>query len=209
MLWLIAAGIPVAAADDAAQVIYQHKDKYGDVVFTDKEFHSGRSGKSLHKTWKGWVERDSSLQKPRRNSSGRRAAYDWKRNQQHYDHHIRALGSRYGVSHILIHAVITAESAYNPEAISSAGAVGLMQLMPGTAKRYGVVDRTDPYENMRAGVNYLSDLLHLFDNDVNLALAAYNAGENAVQRYGNRIPPYRNLLCARFSISKKLSMAAG
>jgi soluble lytic murein transglycosylase-like protein len=90
----------------------------------------------------------------------------------------------------LLHAVIRTESAYNPAALSSAGAVGLMQLMPGTAKRYGVPDIWDPVENLRGGARYLRDLLDLFGNDLRLALAAYNAGENAVIKYGNRIPPY-------------------
>jgi len=90
----------------------------------------------------------------------------------------------------LIHAVVRAESAYRSDAISSAGAVGLMQLMPATAERYGVSDREDPAQNLRGGTEYLRDLLEMFDNDLRLALAAYNAGENAVIRYGNKIPPY-------------------
>jgi len=90
----------------------------------------------------------------------------------------------------LIHAVVRAESAYRHDAVSSKGAVGLMQLMPATAQRYGVNNRTDPAQNLRGGSEYLRDLLQMFDNDLQLALAAYNAGENAVIRYGNRIPPY-------------------
>jgi soluble lytic murein transglycosylase-like protein len=65
-----------------------------------------------------------------------------------------------------------------------------MQLMPATAERYGVVDRSDPEQNVQGGVAYLRDLLELFESDLRLALAAYNAGENAVMRYGNAIPPY-------------------
>jgi soluble lytic murein transglycosylase-like protein len=90
----------------------------------------------------------------------------------------------------LIHAVIRAESAYQADAVSSKGAVGLMQLMPATAERYGVIDRSDPEQNVQGGVAYLRDLLELFESDLRLALAAYNAGENAVMRYGNAIPPY-------------------
>jgi soluble lytic murein transglycosylase-like protein len=90
----------------------------------------------------------------------------------------------------LIHAVVRAESAYRHDAVSSKGAVGLMQLMPATAERYGVDNRTDPAQNLRGGSEYLRDLLEMFDNDLQLALAAYNAGENAVIRYGRRIPPY-------------------
>lgn len=91
----------------------------------------------------------------------------------------------------LVHAVIRAESAYRADAVSPKGAVGLMQLMPATAKRFGVIDRRDPEQNLRGGTAYLRKLLTLFDSDLQLALAAYNAGENAVIRYGNAIPPYR------------------
>ncbi len=90
----------------------------------------------------------------------------------------------------LVHAVVRAESAYRADAESHKGAVGLMQLMPATAKRYGVVNRRDPAQNLRGGTEYLRDLLVMFDNDLQLALAAYNAGENAVIRYGHKIPPY-------------------
>jgi hypothetical protein len=90
----------------------------------------------------------------------------------------------------LIHAVVRAESAYRSDAVSSKGAVGLMQLMPATAQRYGVDDRSDPAQNLRGGSEYLRDLLVMFENDLQLALAAYNAGENAVIRYGRQIPPY-------------------
>ncbi len=94
----------------------------------------------------------------------------------------------------LIHAVISAESGYNPLARSRKGAAGLMQLMPETAKRYGVKNRLDPTQNISGGARYLRDLIRLFNNDVQLAVAAYNAGENAVVRYGNRIPPYQETM---------------
>jgi len=92
----------------------------------------------------------------------------------------------------LIHAVITAESNYNPNAVSDKGAVGLMQLMPDTARRYGVKGKEmrHPEKNITAGAQYLSDLIRMFDGDLKLALAGYNAGENVVLRYGRRVPPY-------------------
>jgi soluble lytic murein transglycosylase-like protein len=90
----------------------------------------------------------------------------------------------------LLHAVITVESAYNPQAKSPKGATGLMQLMPDTAKRYGVTDLLNPLENLRAGARYLRDLLGMFNNNLRLVLAAYNAGEGAVIRSGNAIPNY-------------------
>jgi len=91
----------------------------------------------------------------------------------------------------LLQAVIAAESGYDPNAVSSKGAVGLMQLMPETAQRYGVSNIYDPAQNVHAGARYLRDLIRKFNDDLSLALAAYNAGEDAVIRYGNRIPPYR------------------
>lgn len=90
----------------------------------------------------------------------------------------------------LVHAVIATESGYNPAARSDKGAMGLMQLMPETARRYCVNDPYDPVQNLRGGSQYLRDLLQRYNNDVTLALAAYNAGEGAVAKYGNRIPPY-------------------
>lgn len=104
---------------------------------------------------------------------------------------IHAAARETNVDPALIHAVISVESGYNPAARSSAGAVGLMQLMPGTAKRYGVKDRLDPAQNIRGGARYLRDLKVLFDDNLNLVLAAYNAGEDAVMKHGRRIPPYR------------------
>ncbi len=91
----------------------------------------------------------------------------------------------------LLYAVIAAESAYNPAALSSKGAIGFMQLLPETARRYGVADIHDTRQNIRGGARYLADLLRLFNNDTRLALAAYNAGENAVLRYGGKVPPFR------------------
>lgn len=90
----------------------------------------------------------------------------------------------------LLHAVIAVESGYNPRARSPKGAMGLMQLMPDTARRYAVDNAWEPLQNLRGGARYLKDLIALFGNDLTLALAAYNAGEKAVERAGNRIPPF-------------------
>jgi len=89
----------------------------------------------------------------------------------------------------LVHSIIQVESAYDPNAISRKGAMGLMQLVPGTAKRFGVANPFDPRQNIEGGVSYLKYLLDMFDGDVTLALAAYNAGENSVLRYGG-IPAF-------------------
>lgn len=103
---------------------------------------------------------------------------------------IESASKTHGVDKALVHAVISAESGYNPGAVSRAGARGLMQLMPDTAKRYGVQNIHDPWENIVGGVRYLRDLLTMFNGNLELTLAAYNAGENAVIRAGNRVPPY-------------------
>lgn len=97
---------------------------------------------------------------------------------------------QHGLDPNLLHAMIRVESGYNPRALSAKGARGLMQLMPATARRFGVADAFNPKENVRAGAEYVQWLLNLFQGDVELALAAYNAGENAVIRAGYRIPPY-------------------
>jgi hypothetical protein len=107
-----------------------------------------------------------------------------------YSSIIDAASKTHGVDGALVHAVITAESGYNAAAVSKAGARGLMQLMPDTAARYGVHNIHDPRENINGGVRYLRDLITMFNGNIELAVAAYNAGENAVIRAGNRIPPY-------------------
>jgi soluble lytic murein transglycosylase-like protein len=108
-----------------------------------------------------------------------------------FNGHILAAARETQVDVALIRAVISVESGYNASARSRAGAVGLMQLMPGTAKRYGVRNRLDPAQNIHGGARYLRDLQVMFDNNLQLVLAAYNAGEFAVMKYGRRIPPYR------------------
>ena len=124
-------------------------------------------------------------------SSNRALALPVKANVAALAPHIEKEAKEAGVDVALVHAVITAESGYNPTAVSRAGAQGLMQLMPATAKRYAVKNAFDPKQNIRGGTRYLRDLLVQFDNNIELAVAAYNAGENAVIRHGMRIPPYR------------------
>ncbi len=111
-------------------------------------------------------------------------------NRQIYSPHINRIAHQNGLDPALMHAVISAESSYNPRAVSPAGARGLMQLMPATAQRFGVRDSFDPIANMEGGAKYLRWLLNHFNGNVELALAGYNAGEGAVRRHGG-IPPYR------------------
>lgn len=102
---------------------------------------------------------------------------------------IAAAARQYGVEEAIVRAIIHAESAYNPTALSRAGAQGLMQLMPPTAARFGVTDSYDAAQNIRGGVQYLAWLLKRFNGDLTLAAAGYNAGEGAVARHGG-VPPY-------------------
>ena len=108
-----------------------------------------------------------------------------------YDPIIERAAASTSVAPDLLRAVIVVESGFNARAVSKKGAVGLMQLMPETARRYGASDRYDPRQNVHAGARYLRSLIDRYDQDLELALAAYNAGEDAVDRYGGQIPPYR------------------
>jgi|SoiMetStandDraft_2_1073263.scaffolds.fasta_scaffold12473_4 soluble lytic murein transglycosylase-like protein len=102
---------------------------------------------------------------------------------------IQRLAQQYSVDPHLVRAIITVESNFDPHAVSRAGAQGLMQLMPDTAVRYRVENPFDPHANIEGGIRYLRDLLRLFPSDLRHVLAAYNAGEGAVQQYGG-MPPY-------------------
>lgn len=106
------------------------------------------------------------------------------------DEIIVAAATRYGVEPLLLFSVMHQESAFNSQAVSPKGAQGLMQLMPATAARFGVKNILDPEQNIHAAAQYLRFLLDLFNGDVSLALAGYNAGEGAVKKYGYAVPPY-------------------
>jgi soluble lytic murein transglycosylase-like protein len=127
---------------------------------------------------------------------------DWLARSAQYDGVIRGAAQAATIQAALVRAVIVVESGFNPRAVSKKGAIGLMQLQPATAKRYGVKNIYDPEQNVRAGAHYLSDLLARFDSNLELALAAYNAGEEAVERYGRRVPPFRETLAYVPSVMK-------
>lgn len=112
------------------------------------------------------------------------------KNKKKFSPIIAKAAKKHSIDEKLIHAVIQTESAYNEKAISSAGAVGLMQLMPATAKRYGVSNRNNASQNIDGGTRYIKDLQKMFDSNLRLVLASYNAGEGAVKKYKNSIPPY-------------------
>ena len=179
------AGMLLAAGPLYAE-IYKYQDWDGNLLFSDKPMKGpyrllGRVGEEYESTL-GTTETVTAA-----------TLFDneaYRKRIELYTPLINATARLVRLRPELLHAVIRAESSYDPNAISKAGAVGLMQLMPATAARYGVSDRYDPVSNLRAGAHYLRDLLELFDDNLRLAVAAYNAGENAVIRNGYAIPPY-------------------
>ena len=114
----------------------------------------------------------------------------WSTGNSKIDGLIRTYGAQYGVDPYLIYCLMSQESSFITGATSPKGAQGLMQLMPGTAARYGVSNPYDVAQNIKGGTRYLKDLLTMFNGRVDLALAGYNAGEGAVMKYGNKVPPY-------------------
>ena len=124
-------------------------------------------------------------------ADARRAAA-WLVRSVEYDAAIMRAAGAANVQAELVRAVIVVESGFNPRAISRRGAIGLMQLLPSTARRYGAFNAFDPEQNIVAGAHYLADLItHYGADKLDLVLAAYNAGEGAVQRYGNHVPPFK------------------
>jgi soluble lytic murein transglycosylase-like protein len=123
-----------------------------------------------------------------------------------YDETVRRIAAEHALSPQLIHSVIKVESNYNARAVSSKGALGLMQLIPATARRFGVSDAFDPAENIQGGARYLRYLLDLYNDNYPLALAAYNAGEAAVARYGG-VPPFAETRNYVILVRRQLELA--
>lgn len=153
--------------------IYRYEDEEGIIHFTDAPTDK------RFKIFMRDLKKDKQL----------RTKFSNITNSAEYENIIRECAGKYGVNSSLIKAVIQAESGYNPKAVSRAGASGLMQLMPGTARSLKVGNSFDPNDNVEGGVKYLRFLLDTFRGDVSLALAAYNAGLNKVAKFGG-IPPY-------------------
>lgn len=141
----------------------------------------------------------------------KRAMFDVRKSQTEYSHTkkydvlIASSAKKYGVKQKLIKAVIYAESGFRQDAVSPKGAMGLMQLMPATAKFLGVKDAYDPQQNIEGGTKYLSQLLDTYSGNTHLVLAAYNAGEKAVTKY-NGVPPYKE---TQEYVAKITDMLAG
>jgi soluble lytic murein transglycosylase-like protein len=163
--------------------IYRSVDRNGTAMFTNVVPTEGR--------WELYVKTKPTPARAEPAYDARRFTVD---NRSRYASQIQAAAAANNVEAALIRAVISVESGYNPSAVSRTGAIGLMQLMPETASRYNVADSHDPAQNISGGAQYLRDLLRMFNYDLRLAIAAYNAGEQAVMKYGNRIPPYRETL---------------
>jgi soluble lytic murein transglycosylase-like protein len=169
-LAIAVAVVSLAQAADAQ--IYVYKDSYGRTFFTDAPPHDGFT--PYHS--KAYLNRVST-------PSGKAAVL------KSFDPAIRRASRQHGVSAALVKAVIAAESGFDPLALSRRGAQGLMQLMPETAAQLGVDDVYDPWQNIDGGTRYLCELIDRFPGELELALAAYNAGPEAVRQYQG-VPPY-------------------
>ena len=198
-LALAAAG---AGAAPARADVWAHVDAQGVAHFADEQlderyqlFFRGEGG---FDTAGGVTPRAVAV--PTTSASKLLAYFEISPRFRQVKHHLREAAREHGIEFELLQALIATESGFDPLAVSPKGAVGLMQIMPATAERYGVVGDgktpvarklTDPRTNVRTGARYLRDLIRMFPGQLELALAAYNAGEGAVQRAGNRIPNYR------------------
>jgi soluble lytic murein transglycosylase-like protein len=175
-LALVIAGV-VSAAPASAQ-IYTWRDANGHLVLSNVRTESGAPAAAATYA----VPRAETVRATRYVAADR----GWQ-----YENLISEHSLLNGVRSDLVRAVMQVESAFNPNAISPKGAMGLMQLMPATMRQYGVLNAFNPAENVRAGVAYLRDLLDRYSNNEELALAAYNAGPGAVDKHGQAVPPYR------------------
>lgn len=186
----------------AAADVYAYHGANGERILTDKKINNKRY--RLVKVYKT-RKTPKSPKKIATNKSSRSGVSGKKRKQKTYQcgdksfisqqqkayqHVIRSYAAKYGVEEALIYSVVKQESCFNEKALSRAGAIGLMQLMPATASHLKVKDPWNPEQNIHGGVKYLSRMLKRFKGNKKYALAAYNAGPGKVERYGG-IPPYR------------------
>lgn len=159
-----------------AQNIYQCYEPDGSVIFTDKK--QKNCSVFIRVTDRKVVDRQVKFVKPVRV------------NPDEYNEYIKEAASTFNLPEYLIRAVMAVESSFNPYAVSPKGAEGLMQLMPSTARDMEVKDSFSPKDNIMGGARYLRFLANMFNGDLVLILAAYNAGHTAVRKYGNKIPPF-------------------
>jgi soluble lytic murein transglycosylase-like protein len=180
----------MCGAQAATDPVYSSVGTNGKLVLSNSEEHVGSRLVLAGHTEQTWafrkrfrLQQDNSAEIPRRSRQPKQVAAE-------IASLIEAAAARAGLDADLVKAVVLVESGFRPSAQSSAGAVGLMQVIPATGKRFGVFNLHDPASNLYAGTTYLAYLLKYFKGDVRLALAGYNAGEGAVVKHGYRIPPY-------------------
>jgi hypothetical protein len=173
---LLVAAVVLCTASPALAQIYSWRDADGKLVLSDKP-RPDQGQQTTYEVHGSGSTRATMPQVARDKSAP-------------YDASINTHAERIGVAADLVRAVIQVESAFNPAAVSNKGAMGLMQLMPATAQELGVKNPFDPDQNIRGGVTYLKQLLNRYDNKVELALAAYNAGIGNVEKYGD-VPPFK------------------
>jgi soluble lytic murein transglycosylase-like protein len=172
----LGAGAPVCRAD-----IYAYTDHAGTTHFTD---HPDDPRYKL-------ILRTPIVPATVQSADAKRAS-SWLARSVEYDAAITRAATEAKIRPELVRAVIVVESGFNPRAISHRGAIGLMQLLPATARHYGAFNAFDPEQNIHAGARYLADLIARYGGEkLELVLAAYNAGEDAVEKYGRRVPPYK------------------
>jgi len=159
-----------------------------DVEKSDKELADARA--KVEEVAKQIAEANKPPVVPEIAANGAASNANWTTGNARIDSLIRFYGNQHGVDPFLIYCLMSQESKFTSGAVSPKGAMGLMQLMPGTAARYGVTNPYDVAQNIAGGTRYLKDLLKMFNGRVDLALAGYNAGEGAVMKYGYTIPPY-------------------
>src|ERR1700734_858913 len=179
---VLVAGALFALSTPLHAQIATQVDDHGKLVFVNGDSPNARRGSTISPTASG----------PRSRSalSAESAAETLGANDGRLDRIVRDAAERHQVDPALVKAVISTESGWNPQAVSRKGAVGLMQLIPETAQRFGVGNPYDPAQNVEAGTTYLKSLLDRYDGDLNKSLAAYNAGEHAVDRSGG-VPAVR------------------
>jgi soluble lytic murein transglycosylase-like protein len=177
LVWMVVAVcLGLAAAAPASAQIYAIRDENGVLTLSDKPLGAGAQTYAVRGA-------TSTVRATRGSGEGVRSSQ--------WDDVIDYRAREHGIRPDLVRAVIQAKSAFNPRARSNKGAMGLMQLMPATARELGVRNAYDPLENIRGGVAYLRHLLDRYENNEELALAAYNAGPGAVDKYGQSVPPYK------------------
>jgi len=178
----------LAGARPAHAQIYSWRDTKGTLVLSDRRLDPNARRIDAPSTREAPAVRKAPVAPPARAIETLIAR---ERRGSQYDIFIAEHAARHGIRADLVRAVIQAESGFNARALSPKGAMGLMQLMPGTAADLGVLNPFNASENIRGGVAYLRQLLNRYDNNEALALAAYNAGPAAVDRHGSKVPPYQ------------------